>query len=277
MRLTRRRGWTLHEMLISLCVMSGVFAIVAHQALTQLRLYGGITRTTVAREHRAQAEAIAERLLWALSPGDIAVAQDSALQFDMQVGATVVCASAPGTVTVAAPSIGGGVVLSGFNYVPEPGDRLAALFHDSLGTTWLSFRLASAPLAMPCARFAVPGWQLALVESIALPEGAALRVLRPVRLSLYRASDSRWYLGAKEWNAPLNRFNSIQPVSGPYARYDPDPRRSGLAFIYADRAGLRLEAPVDASRIARISIFARPLDADSADAGATTIALRNVR
>src|SRR5688500_15883787 len=241
-----RAGWTLHEMLISLCVMSGIFGIVAHQATTQLRLYAGITRTALTRENRIQASAIAERILWSVSPpaGDVMVADDSALQVRMQIGASVVCSSIPGSVTLAAGTAHRGNVLAAFSDMPEPGDLVTALFHDSLGTTWLTFRLASAPLPASCLRFpASSGWQLTLMEPVEIPAGAALRLMRPLRLSLCRASESRWYLGAKEWNAALNRFNAIQPVAGPYSRYDADESRSGLAFLYTDRHGHRLDVP----------------------------------
>lgn len=267
-------------MLISLCVMSGVFAIVAHQASTQTRLYAGIQQTTLAREHRAQASAIGSRLLWSIAPqaGDVTIALDSALQIEMPIGTSVVCHSAAGSVTIAAPATGRGAAVAAFSDPPEPGDRMAVLFHDSLGTTWLTVRLASAPSGAPCPRFpASPGWQLALVEPIQLPDGAALRLMRPLRLSLYRASDSRWYLGAKEWNGAQQRFNTIQPIAGPYAPRDPDPLASGFAFLYLDHSGEELSSPVDASRIAAIRIVARSVSGLAHDSGAVTISLRNAR
>lgn len=275
-----RRGWTLHEMLISLCVMSGVFAIVAHQASTQVRLYSGIQQATLAREHRAHASAITSRILWSASPqaGDITVAQDSALQLDMAVGASVVCASTPSMVVIAAPTSQRGAVLGAFSDTPEPGDRLLALFHDSLGTTWLGFRVTAVPTSVACARFPTsPGWQIALAEPIQLPEGSAIRVLRPLRLSLYRASDNRWYLGAKEWNQEQQRFNTIQPIAGPYDRYDRDQARSGFVFRYTDRSGAPLHPPLDVARIAGVSIAARSTVGRVTDSGTVTVFLRNAQ
>ena len=275
-----RTGSTLHEMLISLCVMGGIFGLVAHQATTQRRLYAGIQNATVVRENRAQAQAIAERILWGVAPqaGDVVVALDSALQIQTEIASSVVCASVPGSVTIVAPSLQRGNALAGASDTPEAGDLLAALFHDSTGTTWLSFRIASAPVIAACARFPTErGWTFGIVEPLALPQGAAIRVVRPLRLSLYRASDSRWYLGAKEWNGAANRFNSIQPVSGPYGAYATDPWRSGLAFLYRDRFGALLTAPIDAGRIASVSIVVRSSGSTSADSGSVSVALRNVR
>lgn len=274
-----RRGWTLHEMLISLCVMGGVFAIVAHQATAQIRLFRGVHEHASARENRAQAEAIAERVLWNLSPsaGDVTAALDSALQLRILIGSSTVCASAPGVVTLATSDAAArGNVLGAFSDAPEPGDELAALFHDSLGTTWLTFRLASIAVAAPCPRFpAAAGWQVSLAAPAELPAGAAVRLLRPLRLSLYKSSDARWYLGAKEWNGEDNRFHAIQPVAGPYAKYDPVPERSGLAFLYRARTGESLGNAPDPGRIASIAILSRTTSGSVADSGVVTIALRN--
>ena len=276
-----RGGWTLHEMLISLCVMGGVFAIVAHQATTQIRLYTGVEQTAGARENRAQTEAIAERILWGLAPqaGDVTVALDSALQLRMQIGSSTVCAAAPGRVTLAsADAAARGNVLGAFSDAPEPGDDLVALFHDSLGTTWLTFRITTTAVVTPCERFPTAiGWQLGLAESIVLPEGAAVRLLRPLRLSLYKASDARWYLGAKEWDGAGNRFHTIQPVAGPYAKYDPAVERTGFGLEYRARTREVLASPFDASRIASISIRTRAVSGAVTDSGVVTVALRNAQ
>jgi hypothetical protein len=266
-------------MLISLCVMSGILAVVSHQAASQIRLYSGIQQAAFASENRMQAQAIAERMLWPIAPqaGDLTLAQDSALQLLLPIGSSVVCSAAPGAVTVAAGSTQRGLVLAGFSDTPEAGDRVAALFHDSTGSTWLTFRVGSAPTIASCARFpAAQAWQLSLVEPIALPAGAAVRFVRPLRLSLYRASDSRWFLGAREWNSASDRFNTIQPVSGPYSRYDEDPYRSGLAFIYYSRTGERLEAPFDPSRVGGISIVVRASATSKSDSAVVSVVLRNI-
>ena len=84
-----------------------------------------------------------------------------------------------------------------------------------------------------------------------------LRFTRIVRMSLYRASDGRWYLGARDWNVASGRLNTIQPVAGPLDPYDVNPRRSGLSFRYFDDAAVELRAPFDPGRIARVDVWAR--------------------
>jgi hypothetical protein len=276
----RRSGWTLHEMVVSLSVMGAVLALVAHHASSQRRLHEALREAIAVREQVTEAGAIAERVVWAVSPlgGDVLAALDSVLEIRMPFGAAAVCASAPGRVTIPAPSQARGNALSAFSDTPEAGDHVAALFHDSLGTTWLNLRAAASPIADVCARFpgGSSGWTIALVEPIVVPPGSALRFARPVRLSLYRASDARWYLGAKEWNEALQRFNAIQPIAGPLRRYDAEVSRSGLAFVYRDARGAGLPAPVETSRIATVTILARGAAADG-DSVSVVVSLRNAR
>jgi hypothetical protein len=124
-----------------------------------------------------------------------------------------------------------------------------------------------------------------------VPAGTALRFLRPLRLSLYRASDNRWYLGAKDWNGAAQRFNAIQPLAGPLQPYSADPTKTGLHFGYRDSQDAELPEPVETNRIASVTIVARgestrPVHVaglSSASSGryldstAVTIGLRNSR
>jgi len=84
--------------------------------------------------------------------------------------------------------------------------------------------------------------------------GAPLRVTRPLRYSLYQSSDNAWWLGERDWNADAARFNTIQPVAGPFL----SPASRGLHFAYFDSAGGELVSPVaDASMLALMRIELR--------------------
>ena len=86
------------------------------------------------------------------------------------------------------------------------------------------------------------------------PIGSVVRVTRPTRYSLYRGGDSRWYLGARDWNPAANRFNTTQPVSGPFAAATD----RGLEFQYLDSTGAALPRPVvDTRDVAAIRITIR--------------------
>lgn len=271
-----RHGFTVHEMVISLTVMSVVFAIAAHFAMEQLRFYRGVAAAGAARSQLEQATELMRNLLWSVSPGDILVAQDSAIEVRLAIGTAVTCASSAGVLIIPLPATTGNT-LSSFVRLPEPGDHISALFTDSLGATWLRLRVSSAEPGGSCVTFsaAFGSHTIATAEPLTVPPGTALRFTRPLRLSVYRSSDDRWYIGARDWNGERSQFNAIQPVAGPLASPTHD-TESGLRFVYYDGDGVELREPVDASRIAAVTVAARTTGAhpDSADA---VIRLRNTR
>jgi type II secretory pathway pseudopilin PulG len=276
-----RRGWTLHEMLISLAVMGGVFGLAVHLALGQMRFVRSASELSAVRLQAEQATRIASAVLWSVSPvsGDILVALDSALEVRMSVGVSAVCASQPGRATIPSAEPLGGNTLTSFVAEPSHGDGLAALFQDSLGTTWLTLRVSQVErVSAPCGYFSrTSDRALTLVEPIVLPPGTPVLVTRRVRLSLYRGSDAQWYFGSRDWNAELDRFNTTQPVAGPLRAYSGDAARTGLRFTYTNSAGDALSPPVDLRAIAGITITARAARGELEDSSIVTLALRNAR
>ena len=65
-----------------------------------------------------------------------------------------------------------------------------------------------------------------------------------MRYSLYRASDGGWYLGQRDWNSLALRFNTTQPVAGPFL----SPSARGLRLTYLDSMGTSLATPVADTR-----------------------------
>jgi len=65
-----------------------------------------------------------------------------------------------------------------------------------------------------------------------------------MRYSLYRASDGGWYLGQRDWNPVALRFNTIQPVAGPFL----SPALRGLRLTYLDSLGSTLATPITDTR-----------------------------
>lgn len=266
-----KRGFTLHEMLVSLAMMSIVIAAVARVALDQARLYRGVADAASVRSEVAMTGDIVANLAWGVAPaaGDLLVADDSAFAARIAIGSAVVCASLPGRITIPAPTQAPGAVLAAFAIPPSAGDAVEALFADSLGTTWLKFHVAGAPTSNSgCAAF--PGvagtWDVALAEPLVIAAGSLVHFTRPMRLSLYRSTDNRWYLGGKDWNGASATFNGIQPVSGPLRAYDEDPGRTGLRFVYRDGAGAELPQPVDRARVRVITVLTRGASTTSTQA-----------
>ena len=163
--------------------------------------------------------------------------------------------------------------MTAFVRSPAAGDRLSALFSDSLGATWMHLQVASAPVTEgPCPSNPMidATWSITTVEPMALPIGTALRFTRPFRLSIYRSSDDKWYLGARDWNGGGQHFNAIQPVAGPLLRHE-DGVGSGLRFMYSDAQGQTPSQPPAVDRIASVTVVARA----SADSMVAVVRLPN--
>ena len=243
-------------MLISLAVTGVIVSLAAGAAVSQLRFFHDVAAAGALQTQVAQAVTIAANVLRDVArAADVLVATDSAVEASVTIGSSVTCAADTGRVIVAraTPS---GHTLAGFAETPQRGDAIHLLLTD--GTpSWLGARVERPPETTTCARFpASGGWTIALAEPFATPAGAPVRITRRVRISLYRASDSRWYLGLKEWNGELDRFNAVQPVAGPLRSYSAlGP--SGLRFEYRDASGVWLEPPIAPARIAVISVMAR--------------------
>jgi prepilin-type N-terminal cleavage/methylation domain-containing protein len=273
-----RRGFSVPELLISLTAMSVVFALATHFAVQQMRFFRNVGDVQAVRSQLDHVTEIARNVLVNVSPstGELLVAQDSALEVRLTTGTSFVCSSAPGRIVIPAPMASSEGVLSAFARLPAPGDRVSALFSDSLGATWLHLQVASPPDAAQdlCAFSPEIGttWSIATVEPMTLPSGSAVRFARPLRLSLYESSDNRWYLGARDWNGDALQFNAVQPVAGPLLRHD-DGAGSGLRFLYHDNQGSELFPPVDVRRVASVTVVARA----ATDSMLTVVRLPNAK
>lgn len=289
-----RRGWTLHEMLISLGVMAVAAGLAAHAAVVQLRFFRGAGEIVALRGQVAAVGAIVAATVWGVSPqrGDITFAADSALEVRAALGTAVACDGVAGRITIPVPEATGNA-LSGFDSMPDAGDVVDAFVEDSSGAGWVRGTVASAGAAgSQCQAFPQSAGTLsfALREPLLLPAGAALRFSRPVRLSHYRASDGQWYFGVRDWNSGSQRLNTVQPVAGPLEPHSGDVGKSGLVFRYFDVAGAELASPADPSRVATIAVLARgrsrrPVTMAGRfqqgvamlDSSLTTVSLRNAR
>jgi hypothetical protein len=86
--------------------------------------------------------------------------------------------------------------------------------------------------------------------------GMPVRITRIVRYSIYRASDGAWYAGERDWNASTARFNTIQPLAGPFLPATAS--GGGSNFRYLDSAGAEIASPVaDTRSIAAVRITLR--------------------
>ena len=272
--LSARPGHSLIEAIIAIGVGTIVVGLTAMIGFRHQRFHRDVVIAVERTEQLEQIAALMPISLRSIAPGlgDIApgAARDTSLEFRSALATSVVCDTGHGTVVLApmqdAPRLNS--VLGR----PSAGDTAWVLAHDGAGESWaprpitgVADTLAACPLGggWPFGPGILPALALRFANPLP-PPAAVLRVTRPWRYSVYRASDGAWYLGAKEWNPTLGRFNTIQPVGGPFASGS-----AGLRFSYRDSAGSVVPAASpETNRIALIEVSIERL-------GLTAIAIRN--
>lgn len=249
-----RRGWTLHEMLVSLGVTGMIVALAASAGVGQLRVFRGIGEVAAVRSQVSQAAMITAAVLRDVPDrSHIIAASDTSIEVAATTGTAITCESDTGRLVLARGTATGNS-LGSFAEWPQAGDAAEITAVDST-VGRLAARLATGPATTLCARF--PGFEglaMSLVEPFVVGAGMPVRLTRRIRLSFYRASDGQWYLGLREWNATLGRFNTIQPVAGPLLPYGG--ASPGLHLAYRDSGGNTLDPPVPA-RTALVTITVR--------------------
>ena len=256
-----RPGFTLIELAVVLVILGVVGSAIGLTLLRQQRFYRGATELLYAREGvRDAIELLSTDIRGMATTDTVRLLADSAIEMFASIGSSVVCQISGADIGLprAAPSPGN--TLTAFVTQPDTGD-LALFYRDSVeaGSQWERHRIAgfsSRSLAATCPVSTgftqkprtQPGQRGSSLRSHhsfderRQARGAPVRFIRRARYSLYHASDGGWYLGYRRCNAiGPSACGVVQPVSGPYRGYSPDPAATGLLFEYFDRAwGRRL-------------------------------------
>jgi hypothetical protein len=278
--LRARPGATLVELSIALSLLGIVLGAFLLLGLRQEENHRSLAMRNRARAQLREAAAGLPQELRGLSPtgGDIARggARDSTLEFRATIVAGVVCRTSDNMVEL--PRGGETWPMVAVLAAPEPGDSL-----------WIHEPPADregTPLDPPALEeLPAGGWRGRAVRAVSRsssscgifePDGAsgtrfllqldadpqgvvprlgsAFRVTRPARYSIYRSSaDGGWYLGMRDWNNSLGRFDAVQPIAGPFT----PPRGGGerSMFRYYDAAGEELPSgTTETERIARVTL-----------------------
>jgi prepilin-type N-terminal cleavage/methylation domain-containing protein len=285
-----RAGFTLIELLVVLVLGALVLGLASAIGLRlQRQLSAQASHAAIEQQLAAGAELLPLDLR-PLSPqsGDIALgaARDSVLDIRATIGNAAVCGSAPGAVTLAFYRGPGGRVTSS---AAQTGDTLWLLGDSDTGESWHPAALATLRRTGGTCAALYGGavgqvfdlsqlWLAQLRDTTRLMAGSVARLTRPQRFSVYRAGDGLWYLGLRTWNAATAQFNSVQPVSGPYAA---PTRTGGSRFRYYDSTGLLIASPIAAgSSVARIEVVLISPDSTTPTASDSIVvvtALRNRR
>jgi hypothetical protein len=260
-----RRGATLIELLVTTIVSGIVLTLVAAICVRQQRVIGDLAHGIALTGQLRDASTILPIDLANVGSGagDIRQALDTAVEIRATIASGVVCDTAQGGI-VLAPVSAGPTTYAGVVAPIAVGDS-AWLFDTPTRDTWRPLRIVrvASAHAGPCdargpvldaTSLATPRVTLTL-DSGATADwiGAPLRITRPIRYSLYRGSDG-WSLGAREWNITTLRFNTIQPLSGPFLSAS----AGGVRFTYFDSVGSTLASPVvDPTAIALIRLDVR--------------------
>jgi hypothetical protein len=298
-----RHGLALVELVVALALAGVVGSAIAVTLTRQQALYRGASELHYARENVRDALEILSSDIRGMSVVDtVRLRADSALEFFATIGSSVVCQTTVGEIDLPADA-DTEPFLSGFQVVPDSGD-LAMVFTHALGAVglWQRYRItgvATRSLASICPAASAFSSQpevgappTGFVVTLAYPVseevkvGAPVRFIRRARYSLYRASDSHWYLGYRRCNAVgASSCGGIQPLSGPYRPYSSDPRASGLLFEYFGATGQQLDPQASPLALARVDITARSESVEQvllgsrsnriADSATVSIAVRN--
>jgi len=295
------RGFTLVEIVAALTVMGLIGGLIASTLSRQQRLYRATTEALeVRRNARDAVSLLAEEIRSSSSRDTIRVMTDSAIELFTGLGAGVSCGSAAFSDVSLAPTSADGTGLTSWLAQPDTGD-LALVYRPAPNGPglWERYRIravasraaataCSGPLGFAAGAGSSGSSYVFTLASVANPvtPGAPVRFIRRGRYSLYRSSDGKWYLGYRRCNALGSSIcGAIQPVSGYYQAYSPDPSRTGMLFRFFDRENAPLAPGSDPQRVSRIEIIARAaspiavtLDGaphTAVDSASSTAALRN--
>jgi prepilin-type N-terminal cleavage/methylation domain-containing protein len=253
----QRAGFTLVELTVALTVGGLVLALIVGIAVRQQRVFGDIADVTALESRLREAAAILPIDLRAVAPalGDLRAATDTAVEVRATIATAIVCDTNSSRIVLTPTAdyeLGtrNAARFSSFSSPIVAGDTAWLLSATDTSDDWVPYAVASvattgartgscAPIAPKLdAAGAAMRVALSLVATPAASSllGLPIRVTRPVRYSLYRASDGAWYLGARDWNYSTTRFNTIQPVAGPFLAASD----SGLRFSFVDSGGTAL-------------------------------------
>jgi len=229
-----RAGSTLVELLVALGLAAVLLAAATGSMLRQQRTARWVGSFGAVESQASHAVRLLpdELALLDAAAGDVVAGQanDSTVELRAVVASAIACDSATNAVTLA-PDAGTAPALGGIARTIAVGDSLWFLT-DSLG--WRARTIsATSRTTSGCLRpFAPSGatTRLALDAPVDVGGGTPLRVTRHERWLFYRASDGRWYLGFRDWNAASARFNTSQPIAGPFVRALRSGQRSGFRF-----------------------------------------------
>jgi hypothetical protein len=261
-----RPGYSVIELLVAVVLSALVLGLLGVVSARQQRFSREVVVSVERNIESGQAAELLPIALRSVSPqfGDIPAggARDTSLEFRATIATSVVCDTAPNTIALA-PSHPTPPAFTSVLSRPETGDTAWTLALAG-SDTWTAHAITGVvDSTYRCRVGSVMQWPgdppagglvLRVAGGTSVASGSPVRITRPWRYSLYRSSDGQWYLGAKDWNPASAKFNTIQPVSGPFL----SAAAHGLAFRYYDSTHTEIvPASPDTRSIALVEITIR--------------------
>lgn len=279
--------------MVVLALVGVLGAAVSSALVHQQRFFMDARDEVEVREGvRDAIEVLAADIRGSSTTDTIRLMADSAIELFTSIGLATVCRQASASGLVLAEEGEGGNTMSSMLVQPDTGD--IALLYQPAQRRWERHRVAGfwatsgASACIPDSGGPGEGFLLTLASFApdSIRPGTPVRFLRRGRYSLYRSSDAQWYLGYRRCNtAGQGVCGTVQPLSGPYRRYNTDPLRTGFLFEYFAADGTKLSGVESATAVARIDVTVRAgktaprrIGGQSravADSGRISIALRN--
>lgn len=256
-------GTTLVELLAVLVLLAMVGAAILRIAVGQQRFLDAVDRIIEARRTVREGVEIPRQDLRAISPasgGIYSMAADM-VEFRSLTGVSVVCGFDSSRTLVSIPDRYAWNALTSWVASPRQGDTVLVFdaVRDSEPPVWRAHILAAdparggiCPVSGGFSRSSIEegaALQLQLIPALepGIGAGAALRIVRRARYQLYRAGDSRWYLGYLDCLSTRSvPCSTIQPVSGPFVT-------AGIRFLFRDSSGVETSDPAAVTRIDIVS------------------------
>jgi prepilin-type N-terminal cleavage/methylation domain-containing protein len=268
----RQGGFTLTEMLFVLVVFGLIAAATMRIIMTQERFYASTSDLIAMRTTLRDVGAALPSDMRGISSigGDIYAMSDSAIDFRLATGISVVCAVNVGRLTLVIPpvNVANKSGLSTWSTAPTTGDT--AFFYDEGATSavsddsWQKIPIVAALAVGTCPTTtgyttttseANGSWTLTVGTALnaGVVPGSIVRFYRHAKYKLYQpTANGSWYLGYQD--CPGGTCGSMMPVAGPYLAYSTSAGSTGLRFVYRDSTGAITATPAN---VARIDVIAK--------------------
>jgi prepilin-type N-terminal cleavage/methylation domain-containing protein len=265
----RRTGFTLVEMLMVLALFGLVAAATMQIIVRQQRFYTSAAEMMSVHANLRDVAAVVPTDLRGISSigGDIYAMSDSAIDFRLSTGITVICSIAVTRLSVVIPptTLASRSALTTLIGTPNTGDT--AFVYDEGATSqvnddsWQRVAVVDTLAAGNCPTYTSSAAEAAMAKTIAIGTvlnanvvpGSVIRFYRRAKYKLYQpTAGGPWYIGYMD--CPGGVCGGMQAVAGPYMPYSATASSTGLRFVYRDSTGAETATPAN---VARIDVTAR--------------------